>query len=111
MEIRKLCYLGYELNMDLDSGKNTEIKIDEITDKINDGSIFDFLSKQLGNTFYKNGLEKAEKDELISNWKNNVENIDEKRKYGIYNNGLNLLIAYLFQGIVDRAGEINKPGI
>ncbi len=51
-------------------------------------------------------LTTEEKAELLEEWKDFVDCIDERRKMGIENRGLCLLLAYIFQGIQDRHLDI-----
>ena len=102
MGISKLCLLGFYLNGALGSGKYDDISIDEVKSAIEDGSIFQFLEKRLGDDLDPSILDSSERSELMEEWASNVKNLDEREDCAVVRNGLCLLVAYLLQGIQAR---------
>jgi hypothetical protein len=102
MQIFKLSLLGFYLNGLLDSGNYQSVTIEEIVEKIKDKTIFKYLKENFNiDVGY---LTDANKEEIIDEWLSMWSSIDEDRKLVVRNNGLCLLIAYLFEGIQSRVG-------
>lgn len=108
MEITKLTMLGFDLNHALDSGKHASVSIDEVKAQITAGKIFDFLEERLGSDVDLSWLYGDDRAELLREWRGFVDAVDEERKFGVSQNGLCLLVAYLFQGIQQRRKDIEE---
>lgn len=102
MQIFKLSLIGFYLNGALDSGEYNDITIDKIAEKIKNKTIFQYLKEDVHVDL--GYLTDEDKKELIDEWSSMWSEIYENRKLLIRNNGLCLLIAYLFEGIQSRVG-------
>lgn len=102
MKITKLTLLAFELNAALDTGKYNDISCQEITDQIEQETIFNFLESQLQGDIDLSLHDDADRQELMKEWLDFFLAIDAPRKFGVKNNGLCLLIAYLLEGIQRR---------
>ena len=100
-----LTYLGFQLNTALSTCKYDHISIESIKSQIRTNSIFDYLVEHIAD-LQLSLLTEDEKTELLEEWGDFVDCIEEKRKMGIENRGLCLLLAYIFQGIQDRHMDI-----
>lgn len=102
MQIFKLSVLGFYLNRALDSGKYSNITINKIAEKIENKTILKYLEEDI---YVDLGyLTDDDKKELIDEWSSMWGTIYENKKLLVRNNGLCLLIAYLFEGIQSRVG-------
>lgn len=102
MQIFKLSVLGFYLNGALDSGNYSNITIEEIAEKIKNKTIFKYLKEDVHVDL--GYLTDEDKKELIDEWSSMWSEIYESKKLLVSNNGLCLLIAYLFEGIQSRVG-------
>ncbi len=100
-----LTYLGFQLNTALSTRKYDHISIESIKGYIRSKSVFDYLIEQVEDLRISL-LTEDEKTELLEEWGDFIDCIDEKRKMGIENGGLCLLLAYVFQSIQDRHLDI-----
>lgn len=102
--LRKLTLLGTCLNFAIDSDQSKKVSTDEITNQINDGTIFKYLEEN-SHSDMKWGLENLtdeDKSHLLGEWQSMVNAIDSERKLGVKNNGICLLLAYVIEGIQMR---------
>ena len=99
MRLEQLTFIGFYLNSSLDTGNYGDISIGEVKDHIDAGDIFDFLKERLGRDIDLGILSDDDKSELIDHWQNLVNAVDEGRKMGVRNGGLNLLLGYVLEGI------------
>ena len=97
MNITQLTVLGFELNGAIDSGNYQNISIKDIQREIENGSIFEYLEKELGRDIFGD-FSIQEKNELKEHWES-LENVTVSTEFLVKNNGLNLLIAYVLEGI------------
>jgi hypothetical protein len=107
MRITNFTFLAFFMNAAIDTGKYNNISLQEVASHIEKGTIFDFLQTCLGDDIDLSTFEKEKQQQLISEWQDMLQAIDHERKFGIENNGLCLLIAYLLEGIQRR--QDNNP--
>lgn len=108
MRITKLASVGFCLNGALGSGKYDYISIDEVKRRIEEGSIFEYLSAELGHNLDLTLLSAGYRAELLKEWQDLALAVDEGRKLCVDRNGLCLLVAYLLEGI-QRRQDHNEP--
>lgn len=102
MQITDLTVLAFYLNAALDTGKYADLTFKEVADCIEDGSIFNFLKKRLGNDIDLSIYDRNKQNDLIAEWQDLLNAVSAYRKFGVENNGLCLLIGYLLEGIQRR---------
>lgn len=105
MEITKLTVLGFDLNGALGSGQYDDVSIPAVKEAIDDGTIFDLLERRLGKDVDLSLLYNDDRAELLDEWRRIINAVDEGRKFAIRegSSGLCLLVAYLLEGIQQRA--------
>jgi|ERR671918_123657 hypothetical protein len=101
--LRKLTALGSCFNVLIDSNQHTGISQDEVIIEIDNGTIFQHLAKfeDVVNWGLSN-LSEEDTWRLLGEWQSMVNVIDSRRKLGISNNGICLLLAYVLEGIQMR---------
>ena len=107
MKTVKYTYLLFQLNMLLDTGKYLYVSIDDIKDKISKGTIGEFLTK----TFPDADFSLIYADDwayFTKEWEDYANSMDERRKMGIVNNGICLLVGYVINGLQQHP-DLNKP--
>jgi len=109
MRITNLSFLAFYLNSAIDTGKYTDITYREVADNIKNGAIFSFLRKRLNGDIDLSIFDQEKERELIDEWQSLLNAVDARRKFGVENNGLCLLVAYLLEGIQHR--QDNNPAI
>ena len=102
MPITVLTFLCFYLNSAMDSSNYDDISKSEVQDQIVAGTIFQFLRQRLGADIDLSILDADREAELLEEWQDMVAAINERKKMGIENRGLTLLIAYLLEGIQRR---------
>lgn len=105
MRITNLTFLAFNLNAALDTGKYADLTFKEVADCIEDGSIFNFLKKRLGNDIDLSIYDQNKQNELIAEWQDLLNAVSARRKFGVESNGLCLLIGYLLEGIQRRQDD------
>lgn len=107
MRITNLTVLGFYINAAIDSGKYDHITNSAVQDEIAAGTIFQFLRDKLGTDIDLSLLDAKKEAQLLTEWQDMVNAIDARRKMGIENRGLTLLMGYLLEGIQRR--QDNNP--
>jgi len=102
VRITYLTFLGFYINSAIDTGKYDDISVSSVQNEIDAGTIFPFLRERLGTNIDLSIFDASKEQELLSEWQDMVGAINERRKMGIENKGLTLLIAYLLEGIQRR---------
>jgi hypothetical protein len=102
VEISKLKFLAFYLNGGLGSGKYDAVSIEDVKARIRDGTVFDFLEATMGPDVDISLLYNDDRAELVREWADMADSIDEGRKLCVDRNGLVLLVAYLLEGIQRR---------
>jgi hypothetical protein len=94
MKILNYALLGLYLNGAIDSGNYSDITTHTIGEKIKNGTILEYLEEIIGvNLFYL--LTNQEKEQLLDEWQR-TWNAYGTSKMRVKNNGLCLLVAYIF---------------
>ena len=101
--------IGWILNHAIDCDAHRGITIAEVKHRIRDGSIWTFLTEKLPNTdlwsLHEHGeypeSVRPEREAIRLEWEAMADAIDE-RELLVSNNGICLLLSYLFQGLDGR---------
>lgn len=109
MRITKLTFLAFYLNGALDTGTYQGVTAEEVAKEIEKGSVFEFLSRRLSGAIDLSIFDNTDRAELLAEWQSLLNVIDAKRKLGVENNGLCLLMGYLLEGIQRRQDNNPKP--
>jgi hypothetical protein len=110
MRITYLTFLAFGLNSALDSGKYSTVTYREVVDHIESGTIFAFLRDRLGEDIDLSLLDATKQEVLLEEWQNLLNVADARRKFGVENNGLCLLVAYLLEGIQQLQDQNPRAG-
>ena len=102
MRITNLTFLAFYLNAALDTGNYADLSLDVVGTAIDNGTIFDLLAKKLEGDIDLSIFDAAKKAEIIAEWQDLRNAVSARRKFGVENNGLCLLIAYCLEGIQRR---------
>lgn len=102
VSVNKLAFLGFYLNGAAGSGKYDQLTIQRVKAAIDDARIFDVLQAELGDDLDVSIIDAPERAELVDEWQNYVNAVNESRKMCVDRGGLNLLVAYLLEGIQRR---------
>ena len=102
LRISVLTFLGFYINSAVDTGKYADITVSQVQEQIRAGTIFQFLRDRLRDDIDLTILKAEDEAELLEEWQDLVEAVNERKKMGIENNGLTLLLAYLLEGIQRR---------
>ncbi|MFX1689845.1 hypothetical protein PWR05_35890 [Paraburkholderia sp. A2RI-6] len=100
MHLTSLTLLAFYLNGALDAGKHAGPE--KIYSEIEAGTIFEYLKGNVDRidlSFFT----KTELDELIEEWQRIANAVDARRKFAVEKNGFCLLLAYVIEGIQQRA--------
>lgn len=84
---------AFELNHLIDRGE--KLSFQEVSDHIKDGSLFDWLKKDHGVDV--SIITNADRKEMLEFFESLYANVDSGRKFGVENEGLNLLLAYCIE--------------
>lgn len=104
MRIYKLTNFAQALNAALGSGRFHDITYDEVWRRIDDGTIFEFLTKRLDIALPISALDPADRLELSLEW-DWLRGCVEPFQFDGHRNGLCLLVGYLLEGIARRAQQ------
>ena len=108
MRINQLTFVAFQLNGALGSSNYGEVTIEQVKKEIRAGTIFQYLERKLGKDLDLSIVSPEERKELMDEWDGMADSINEGRKLCVVNNGLSLLIAYLLEGIQERAPKLEK---
>lgn len=106
MQSYKFKFLIWQFNMLSDTGKFDKIGVSEVKKHIDSGTISSFIIDQFGADADFSIIEFDDWPILTEEWQNISNAVDEGRKMGIYNRGINLLLAYCLQSF--QARELQK---
>ncbi len=108
MVFSRLTYLALELNYLLDRGYYTST-VEEIKHKIRNKSLFNYLENKTKDDYFDLSLlDDNDRKELLEQFEDMADSIDEDRKMGIQKNGICLLLAYVIELIQRRRKEPEK---
>ena len=82
----------------LDSGKYDTLTVEEMKEKLRDDTIANYLKSQYPNADFSL-IEPAEWEYLISFWNEQADIINERRKMGVSNRGVCLLVGYTIEAV------------
>ena len=102
MQINVLTQLALYLNGALGSGKYDAVSIEAVKAHLEAGSLFDFLENTLKDDIDISLLYNDDRAELLREWADMADSIDERRKLCVERSGLALLVAYILEGIQRR---------
>ena len=96
--VTRFTSLAFELNHLLDSSLSTDLT--ETKRRIEDRTVLDWLSEKYSSKFHFDiSLHSTEdRGELLDFFNANLECYNERRKMGVENNGLCLLLGYCIEG-------------
>ncbi len=100
MRIYKLAHLAQALTEAIGSGKFQDITYNDVWERIDDGTIFSFLSERLGIAVLVSTLTPVDRLELLLEW--DAFHL-ELLPFNGHRSGLRLLVGYLLEGIILRA--------
>ena len=102
MRITNLTFLAFYLNSALDTGKYSDLSYDQVAKEIENGTIFHFLRSHLKDDIDLSIFDASKEAELLAEWRDMLIAVSVRRKFGVENNGLCLLLAYCIEGIQRR---------
>ena len=99
MKASKYRFLLWELIAALDSGKYDSLEIEEVKRHANAGTIPAFLVDRFGADLDFSIFEAQDWTAIGETWASIANAIDAKRKFGVENKGISLLLAYTLQSL------------
>jgi len=96
--IPRYTFLAFQFNMLLDQGE--VIPIEEVQERIMDGSLLDWLDDRYGKEPHYLDLssyENQERQEINAAFRALLENVNADRKLGVSRNGIALCLAYCIE--------------
>ncbi len=94
MEAYKCLHLIGEFNAALDTGRYDKITVDEVKRHASAGTIPAFVVDRLGDGMDLSIIDRDDWAALAEEWQGFADTVDERRKMGIVNRGVCLLLAY-----------------
>ena len=98
MKSYKFIYMLWQFNAMLDSGKYIYTSVEDIKNEIRKGTIAEYLLKTFPDGDFSI-IEKADWNYLSKEWEYYANDLDERKKMGIINNGICLLAGYTLNGL------------
>ena len=106
MKLMRLTMLAMQLTQLLDKG-GYDLPVDKMGAKIQDKTVFAYLKRNVRKEdLDMNYLDTDDKNELLSRFEKLFNVTDAKRKFGVANNGLCLLLAYVLAIIQEKRYEL-----
>ena len=102
MKAYKFRQLVWDFNALLDTGKHDGITVDEVTRHAGNGTISGFLKDRFGGEIDTSLIEPEDWLVLNDEWQSFSNAIDERRKMGIENKGVCLLLGYALESLQQR---------
>lgn len=102
MKATRLTNLAFQLNALMDENPADDLSIDEVKRQIEDDTFFEFLELRYQGKIDLSLLDESDRSELLNEWKDLVNAVSERRKFGVQNHGLSLAIAYIVEGLQRR---------
>lgn len=99
MKLTQLTFIGFYINGAQGSGKYDSISIRDVKAELENGTLFNFLQKKLGQDIDTSIFSEEEKAMLNAEWLDLALAVDEGRKMCVDKGGLCLLVAYVFESI------------
>ncbi len=107
MKISTLTFIALYFNSAIDTGRYDDLSIDQVRQEIRAGTIFRFLTTKLGDDIDFSILDTKTETGLLFEWQDMEAAIPARKKFGVENRGLPLLVAYLLEGIQRRARALS----
>ena len=104
MRVYKLANFAHELSAALASGEFHDVSYSDIWERIEDGSIFEFLQDRLGFSLAISALSPVDRLELMLEWEA-LRGCVEPFRFNSHRLGLCLLVGYLLEGIARRSQD------
>jgi len=92
-----LTSLALSLIRCIDRRRYDDISVPEVKGHLEGGTIFTFLADRLGKDLALSPFDQSELAKIADAWLSIEDTIDERRKFGVDNKGLCLLVAYLVE--------------
>ena len=91
-------FLAFLLNQAIDRDAHQHVTIHDVKDRIRDGTIFAFLETRITRLGLSD-LSPEMRADLLREWRDMEQTLNESPKLGIQNNGVCLLMGFLLEGI------------
>lgn len=106
MTFTHLTGLLYQLNHALDTGLYDSITVDEIEEQAESRQVFSYLKGKLGRDLDISLFSEADLKEVSRCYKTALDTFDPRRKMGVENRGLCLVIGWTLELIQQQLGDI-----
>lgn len=102
-----LTYIAFELNSAIDSGKYKNISIEEIKEQADKGKAFNYVIDKTKEDTDFSLLDEVKINSINTMWQDIYLALpnQERRKFGVENNGLSLLLAWTIELIQQKVWE------
>jgi hypothetical protein len=97
--------LAFEINHLLDRGLS--VPIDETHERVDDGTVLEWLAEQFANDQHYldlSWIEDADRFNILAVFASLSNAVNSRRKFGVENNGLALLVAYCIEVMQNSEG-------
>jgi hypothetical protein len=108
MKTYKYRFLLWQLIAALDSGNYDSLSIAEVKRHANAGTIADFLVDRFGAVFDFSIFALKDWTDINETWASIANAVDARRKFGVENKGISLLMAYTLQSLQQLESEEKK---
>ena len=105
MKAYKYRQLLWEFIAALDSGKHDKLDIEEVRRHANAGTISVFLVDRFGPDCDLSIFEPSDWQEISETWASIANAVDARRKFGVENKGMSLLMAYALESFQQLVRE------
>jgi hypothetical protein len=105
MQAYKFRHLLWYLIGSMDTGKYDSVSFQEVYKHTSDRTIKDFLESRFGRDLDLSIMEPADWRDLSEIFWNLANAVDARRKFGVENKGVCLLMAYTLEGMQQAARE------
>ena len=108
MSLTDLTFMAFNLNTIIDSQRYNMVPIMDVRRAVQDRTIFAYLKTKLGSDIDLSILDAdpAAKAELATEWQHMEAILNSQRKFDAEHCGLQLLFAFLIEGIQRRTQEV-----
>jgi hypothetical protein len=108
MKPYKYRFLLWQFIAALDSGDHDSLSIEEVQRHTIAGTIASFLIDRFGSDCDFSIFEPQDWITISETWASMANAIDAKRKFGVENKGISLLMAYTLEGLQMRERELER---
>jgi hypothetical protein len=106
MRLVHLTSVAFGLNAGIDA--STTLDISATRKSIEDGTVFELIEAHVQNVDLSLIRHRSEQKELLMAWQSLANAVDAKRKFGVQNDGVCLLLAYTIELIQSRGWDDNS---